>query len=162
MRVQHRTPSDDHKMGHRDFAFPLLVVHFHHRQAPLRRERPPPPSLFILRVARVPENCSLRVPVRVQVGGVEGRSETLEHQRESLAGVLSLSRIRPASWLALLWSLSLVRSYPIDSVSFPLRIAPVPSEYYAPGRQFVGHRQWCHRSARAPPLCSVSWEGAIG
>jgi hypothetical protein len=52
------------------------------------------PSPLLLHVARVPENCSLRVPMHAQVGGVEGRSETPEHRRESLAGVLSLPRIR--------------------------------------------------------------------
>jgi hypothetical protein len=36
-------PSGDHKTGHRDFAYPFLAVHFHHRQAPRRREIPPPP-----------------------------------------------------------------------------------------------------------------------
>jgi hypothetical protein len=34
-------------------------------------------------------------------------------------------QICPAPWLALLLSSSLVRSYFIDSVSFPLRIAPI-------------------------------------
>jgi hypothetical protein len=58
------------------------------------RERPPPPSPLLLHVARILENCSLRVPVCAQVGGVEGRSETPEHRRKSLAGVLSLPRIR--------------------------------------------------------------------